>query len=70
MFSYRSDNGKMLMGKIPKKAKEVAKEVLKVYVETNMIEKESCQKDGICFFHSRPYVDKLFALGCNKTIMK
>ena len=44
MFSYRSDNGKMLMGKIPKKAMEVAKEVWKVYLETNMIEKESCEK--------------------------
>lgn len=49
---------------------EVAKEVLKEQMETNTIEKKTWEKDGICFLHSRPYVDKLSASMCNKTIKK
>ena len=67
VFSFQSHNGKMLMGTFEKNM-EVAKEVLKKYLKTKMIEK--CGKDGNWFLHSRTYVDKLFASMCNKAIIK
>ena len=70
-FRFDQIRGKCWLVKNEKIPMEVAKEVLKEQMETNMIEKKTWEKDGICFLHSRPYVDKLLSASmCNKTIKK